>query len=165
MQVAPIKRASTFFLKAVIILIGAVVLTACAFAFPQLWKEGAREIPEYAYALYPGLLGFYVTIIPFFIALYQAFRLLHHVDQNNAFSELSVRALSAIKFCAIAMSVLYATAMPLVYILAELDDAPGLIVIGSAFVFAPLVVATVIAVVQKLLQSAIDMKAELDVTV
>lgn len=165
MKDAPIKRASTFFLKAVIILIGVGVLAACVLLFPQIASVGLRELSEYTHVLYPGLIGFFATVIPFFFALYQALKLLHYIDKNNAFSELSVNALRYIKYCAIAISILYAAGLPLLLVIAELDDAPGLSVIGLAIVIAPLIVATFAAVLQKLVQNAVDMKLENDLTV
>ncbi len=162
---APFKRASTYFLKAVIILIGIVALAICAFAFPAMWHAVNGGLPEFAPVIYPAFIGLYATAIPFFFALYQAFKLLHYIDTNSAFSELSVRALRNITYSAIAMSVLYAAAVPLAFVVAELDDAPGLGAIALAIVFAPLIVATFAAVLKKLVQSAIDLKTENDLTV
>ena len=165
MNVAPIKRASTLFLKAVIVVMAVAVLVFCVFLFPMVYAELEGGIPQFAYAIYPALMGLYASALPFFFALYQAFQLLHFIDANNAFSAVSVHALRRIKYCAIAMSVLYAAGMPLVVVLSDLDDAPGGIVIGLAIVLAPLVVATFAAVLQKLVQNAVDMKAEHDLTV
>lgn len=55
--------------------------------------------------------------------------------------------------------------MPFFYLLAEKDDAPGIILIGMVFVFAAFVVAVFAAVLQKLLKNAIDIKSENDLTV
>jgi hypothetical protein len=165
MKTVPIKRASTLFLKGAILLIGALVLAFCVFAFPQLWIEGTAELSDHAHVLYPGLIGFYLTAVPFFFALYQAFKLLQYIDANNAFSSSSISALRNIKFCAIAMSVLYWTGMPLVFVFADLDDAPGAVIIGAALACSPLIVATFAAVLQKLVQNAIDIKAENDLTI
>ncbi len=159
------KRASTFVLKAVIVVIGLGVLTMCVFLFPWLYAQLMKAPPGFGFVINSALVGFFATPVPFFIALYQAFRLLQNIDGNNAFSELSVEALRLIRYCAIAMSVLYAACMPLVYVFAELDDAPGVILIGAAITVAPLVVATFAAVLQKLIQSAVDMKSEQDLTV
>ena len=38
--------------------------------------------------------------------------------------------------------------MPLFYIVAEVDDAPGVIIIGIVFIFAPMVVSVFAAVLQ-----------------
>lgn len=160
-----IKRVSTLFLKAVLLIIGLLVLALCVFSFLPMWDGGTAALPEYTYVLYPGLIGLYATAIPFWLALYQAFKLLQYIDKNNAFSELSIKALRNIKFCAIAMSALYWTAMPLVFVLADLDDAPGGVLIGAALACSPLVVATFAAVLQKLVQNAVDMKLENDLTI
>ncbi|MNL82789.1 hypothetical protein D3C87_2102590 [compost metagenome] len=55
--------------------------------------------------------------------------------------------------------------MPLFYLLGEKDDAPGIIVIGMVIVFASMVIAVFAAVLQKLLNEAIDIKSENDLTV
>ena len=55
--------------------------------------------------------------------------------------------------------------MPLIYYAAEVDDAPGLILIGMVIIFASFVVAVFAAVLQKLLKNAIDIKSENDLTV
>ena len=164
MKTASAKRASTFFLKAVILFIGIAVFTLCALLFPPILRE-LRTVPEFTAVFYPGLFAFYATAIPFFFALYQSWKLLRYIDANNAFSEFSIQALRKIKYCAVAMSILYATNMPLVVLLSELDDAPGGIIIGFVIVLAPLTVATFAAVLQKLVQNAIDIKTENDFTV
>ncbi|MBP2113589.1 hypothetical protein J2Z70_003750 [Paenibacillus silagei] len=55
--------------------------------------------------------------------------------------------------------------MPLFYLMAEKDDAPGIIVIGMILIFASLVIAVFAAVLQKLLKDAIELKSENDLTV
>ena len=107
----------------------------------------------------------YVSVIPFFVALYQAFKLLSYIDKNQAFSELSVKALKNIKFCAMTISGLYVVIMPFVFLVADLDDAPGLVIIGMVPIFASMVIAVFAAVLQRLLQEAIDIKSENDLIV
>ena len=55
--------------------------------------------------------------------------------------------------------------MPLFYLIAEMDDAPGIILIGLVLIFASMVIAVFAAVLQRLLQEAIDIKSENDLTV
>jgi len=166
MNIPSSKRVSTFFLKAVLIVIALIVLIGCFFAFPNIWKGLPAEWPMIPTGLvYPGLITFYLSIIPFLIALYQAFKLLQFIDRNNAFSDASIGTLKNIKFCAIGMSVLYWASMPLMFAVAEFDDAPGLILMWAAFASSPLVIATFAAVLQKLVQNALDMKSEIDLTV
>ncbi|OAS82189.1 MULTISPECIES: DUF2975 domain-containing protein [Metabacillus] len=159
------KRGSTIFLKIAVFLIGTPVLALCIFGLPILAKEAAETNSEFAYVLYGILIVMYVSAIPFFVALYQAFKLLSYIDKNKAFSEISVKALKNIKFCAITISCLYVVGMPFFFIFAELDDAPGVILIGMVFIFAPIVIAVFAAVLQRLLQEAINIKSENDLTV
>lgn len=51
------------------------------------------------------------------------------------------------------------------YIVGEVDDAPGVIVIGMLLVFAPLVISVFAAVLQKVLKAAVDIKNDNDLTI
>jgi len=113
----------------------------------------------------PILLGMYVPAIPFFIALYQAWKLLSYIDKNKAFSDLSVKALKNIKYCAITISALYAAGIPYIFYVADKDDAPGVAAMGLVIIFASVVIAAFAALLQKLLQNAIEIKSENDLTV
>ncbi|CAM3105921.1 DUF2975 domain-containing protein [Filibacter tadaridae] len=159
------KQGSTLFLKAAVFLIGTPVLALCIFGLPMLAKEAAESNSVFVYVLYGILIIMYVSAIPFFVALYQAFKLLIYIDKNKAFSEISVKSLKNIKYCAITISGLYVAGMPFFYIFAEFDDAPGVILVGMLFIFAPMVIAVFAAVLQRLLQEAITIKSENDLTV
>jgi len=100
-----------------------------------------------------------------FFALYQALKILSYIDKNKAFSESSVKALKYIKYCAVTISIIYAGLIPLLFPIADADDAPGLIGFPIIIIFASIVIAVFAAVLQKLLQEAIDIKSENDLTV
>jgi hypothetical protein len=162
------KKSSTLFLKVAVIFIGIPVLAMCLFLLPQIANEANEALKkgsDLAFVVYGILMVMYVSAVPFYFALYQSFTLLSYIDKNQAFSELSVRALKKIKNCALTISGLYVIALPFVYILAEADDAPGLIIIGMVIIFAPMVIAVFAAVLQRLLQEAIDIKSENDLIV
>lgn len=162
------KKGSTLFLKAAVILIGLPVLALCMFLLPQIANEAneaAERGSDLAFAVYAILMVMYLSAVPFYFALYQSFNLLTYIDRNQAFSDLSVIALKKIKNSAIVISGLYVVGLPFVYVLAEVDDAPGLILIGMGMIFAPLVVAVFAAVLQRLLKEAIDYKEENDLIV
>lgn len=162
------KRSSTLFLKAAVIFMGIPVLALCIFLLPQIVNEAneaADKGSDLAYVVYGIVTVMYITAIPFYFALYQSFTLLSYIDRNQAFSDLSVLALKKIKNCAITISGFYVIVLPFVYILAEIDDAPGLILVGMVMVFAPLVIAVFAAVLQRLLKEAIDIKSENDLIV
>ncbi|MFP5105844.1 DUF2975 domain-containing protein [Neobacillus sp. C211] len=146
-------------------LIGIPVLALCIFLVPELGNVAAKLLPEFAYIKYLVSIVFYASAIPFYFALYQAFKLLRYIDKNKAFSQISVKALKKIKHCAITISILHVLVLPLFYLFAEKDDAPGVIFVGLVVPFASMVIAVFAAVLQKLLKEAIDIKSDNDLTV
>jgi hypothetical protein len=153
------KKGSTLFLKFVICVLGLAALAFCVFVIPQTIGSFDKEGYD------PILLGMYFPAIPFFIALYQGFKLLGYIDSSTAFSHDSVHTLKIIKYCAITVSGLYAAGMPYIFIVADKDDAPGVVLIGLIIISAALVIAVFAAVLQNLLQSALEIKSENDLTV
>jgi len=153
------KPRSTLLLKGVVVLIGLIVLAVCIFLLP------AGIISDRTGMFRPLLAGLYVPAIPFFVALYQALKLLGHIDKNQAFSQLSVSTLKIIKYCAIIIALLFVAGMPYIFYVGDKDDAPGVILIGLVIIFASFVIATFAALLQKLLKDALDIKSENDLTV
>jgi hypothetical protein len=157
------KRGSTIFLKAVLVLIGAIAL-ALMLWFPQ--TEGrAANLDLIGIYSDPFILYLYTASISFYAAFIQAFKLLGYIEKNKVFSEISVKALRNIKYCALIFTGFMVGAMPQVIIFGDHDDAPGAVVIGLIIIFAGIVVATGVAIAQKLLQKAVDIKSENDMTV
>jgi len=106
----------------------------------------------------------YGAAVPFFFALYQAFKLLKYIDEDTTFSELSVMALKNIKCCAIIISGLYVLGMPIFHFIARKIDPPiGITVL--IIIFASLMIAVFASILQRLLQEAIQIKSENDWTV
>jgi len=163
------KWGSTLILRFAIFAIGIPVLGLCVYVLPRIAAEAMEQQAKHganlAYVILGTLLIVYISAIPFFLALYQALKLLKYIDANEAFSELSVMALRKIRNFAAVISGLYVLALPLIYLIAEWDDAPGLIVIGLVVSGSSMVIAVIAAVQKKLLQQAIHIKTENDLTV
>lgn len=159
------KRSSTAVLKAAVFLVGLPVLAVCIYGLSRFDPNSPYwALPELENLQYPLLIGMYIGMIPFFIALYQSLKLLGYIDRNQAFSTFSVKAIRNIKRCAIAIIIVYLIEMPFLYMLTMADDAPA-IIMGLFVIFASLVVAVFAALLQKLLQDAIRIKSENDLTV
>lgn len=159
------KNGSTLFLRASLVGMGLIVLTVCFFVIPSIFREWGQEFPHLSYWRYAIAAALTITAVAFFAAEYQAMKLLNYVDKNQAFSKRSVRALKNIKYAALVISTMYAGGMPLVYQVANKEDAPGLILFAMFFVFTPLAIAVFTSVAQRLLQNAIAIKSENDLTV
>jgi hypothetical protein len=159
------KRNSTIFLQVVIVLIGIGALAL------MLWEphlEG-RNVNATLFQIYfndPFLACAYLASIPFFVALYQAFKLLGYIGQNKVFSLQSVKALRTIKYCAMSL-VGFVVAAEAYFFIAQSgkEDIAGGVVMGLLLMFSSIVIATAAAVFEKLLQSAVDIKSENDLTV
>ena len=159
------KKVTTLFLKTAVLLMGIPVLALCIFLVPEIGNISAKLLPEFTYIKYLVSIVFYLSAIPFYFALYQAFKLLRYIDKNMAFSEISIRALKKITHCAITISTLHVLVLPLFYLFADKDDAPGVIFVGLVVPFASMVIAVFAAVLHRLLQEAIDIKSENDLIV
>lgn len=153
------KTSSTLLLKLVVVLTGTAVLVLCLFILPRGIKvtqwDGYRPI----------LLGMYVPAIPFFFALLQALKLLNLIDHNKAFSKASIKALNSIQYCGIAIGTMYGVSLPYIFITAQKDDAPGVVLIGLVFTFAPIAIAVLAAVIRDVFKNAIKIKLINDKTI
>lgn len=142
------KKGSTLFLKVIVLLIGLPVLALCI-----LWLPSVID-----YLPLLVIVGLYLTAISFFFALFQALKLLTYIDKNEAFSKLSVSALKNIKLCSFIICIIYAIILPLIYPLADADDAPGLLAIPIVFLFASSVIAVFAAVLERLFKESLNLK-------
>ena len=145
-------------------LIGIVVL-AIMIRFPL--TEG-RAVNLDLFSIYsdPFIMYGYLASIAFFVALYQAFKLLGYIGQNKVFSLSSVKALKTIKYCAIILSVLIVMAALYIRIFHAKDDDPaGFIAMCIVTTFVSIVIATAAAIFERILQNAVDIKSENDLTV
>lgn len=158
------KKISIVFLQAVIVLIGIIAL-AVLIRFPL--TEGRAADLDLFHIYFDGFILYgYAISITFFVGLYKAFRLLGYIGQNRVFSLESVKALRSIKYCAIAFSFFIVAAGIYIKIFHHKDDDPaGFLAMCMVVTFASIVVATAVAVFEKLLQKAIDMKSENELTI
>jgi hypothetical protein len=157
------KKGSTLFLKIVILLIGLVVLTGMLW-FPQ--TEGrAANLDLYSIYADPFIIYIYIASAPFFIGLYQAFKLLNFIDSNKAFSQEAVHTLRNMKFASLSLIGFIVLALFYIRLNAGGEDSAGPTAIGILVSFTAAVIATAAGVFQKLLQNAVDIKSENDLTV
>lgn len=143
------------------IFIGLTILTICAVGLPSL--IGSELVGDFDYG--PIFIGLYVPVVPFFLALHQALKILDNIEKNKAFSITSITAFKKIKYCALLISALFTIGMPYIFYIADRDDAPGVAAMGFVIIGASFVIATAAAVFQSLVQNAVDIKSENDLTV
>ncbi len=106
----------------------------------------------------------YIGSIPFFVALYQAFKVLGYAGQNNIFSQAAVKSLRTIKYCAIAIIGFVAVSV-IFFLSSDPEDRPAGVFMRILITFPSIVVATAAALFERILQNAVEIKSENDLTV
>jgi hypothetical protein len=135
------KQGTKFFLIAAGFIIVIPILGFFIFALPMIITGLSRVFPVSPYLQYFGFIGLYGAVTPFLVALYLALKLLINIKKDKAFSESSLMALKNIKYCARTISVLYVIGMPLLFLMADADDAPGVILFALIVILAGIVSA------------------------
>jgi cytochrome bd-type quinol oxidase subunit 2 len=157
------KRGSTIFLQVIIVLIGVGALTLLLWE-PHVEGRNAHATLFQIYFNDPFLAYAYIASISFFVALYQAFKVLGYVGSNKVFSQAAVKALRTIKYCAIAI-IGFVAVGEIFILLNKSDDRAGGVFMGILITFGSVVIATAAAMFARILQSAVDIKSENDLTV
>ena len=154
-MLTPVKRAATIFLQIVIALLGMGVLVALLWE-PQLEGRNVNATQFEIYFKDPFLAYIYLAFIPFFVGLYQAFKILGYARRDEIFSPRSVRALRIIKYCASAMAILFlgAVAYLFIFIRGE-DDIAGGVAMGVFVILAASITAIGAGVFERVLQNSV----------
>ncbi len=163
-RVISIEKGSTLFLRAAAGVIGLGILALCALLLPVMWMDAYREYPLYGYVVRVIVAAMYLSAVPFYIGIYNGWRVLDAIDRGRAFTVRSVRALRTVAWCAGSISIIYLVSLPFFYIWAK-GDAPGLMVIGLFLVGMPLIICVAVGLLRRLLVEAVTIKSENDLTV
>jgi hypothetical protein len=150
------KRSSTIFLQVAVILLGVGVFV---FLLWEPQREG-RNVNATQFEIYfkdPFLAYIYLAFVPFFVALYQAFKILGYAGRNEIFSQRSVRALRIIKYCAITTAIFILGAEAYLFIfMSGKDDIAGGVMMGAFIIFVSAIIATAATVFERKLQKNLN---------
>jgi len=158
------RRSSTVFLQIVIVLIGVGALALLLWE-PQIEGVNAHATNFEIYFKDPFLALVYIGSIPFFAALYQAFKVLGYAGHNKIFSKEAVKSLRTIKYCALAIIGFVVVEEIFILLNHGSDDPAGGVFMGVLITFGSIVIATAAAMFERILQNAVDIKSENDLTV
>lgn len=158
-------KVSTLFLKIALIFLIFPVIPLCIFMVPEIGETVAFLTDDSVFFKWLAMFGFWVSVVPYFIALWKSFQLLQLIDHKEAFSMQAVKQLHGIKWCALVILVLHICLLPVFYLFADYDDAPGVIFVGCVVPFASLTIAVFAAVLQRLLIEAMEYKTENDLMI
>lgn len=156
------KRVSTIFLQVVIVLFATGILAWL------LWEPHGEGVNAHAgfFEVYldPFIAYIYIGSIPFFVAAYQAIKLLGYIGRDEIFSPGAVRALRIIKYSALVL-IGFVVVSALFMIGGEREDRPAGVFLRLLITFPSIVLATAAFITERILQNAVDIKSENDLTV
>ncbi|HKO77571.1 MAG TPA: DUF2975 domain-containing protein [Flavobacterium sp.] len=153
------KRSATIFLQLVIVLIGIATFIALLWE-PQIEGRNVHATNFEIYFKDPFLALVYVGSIPFFVALYQVFKILGYIKQNKVFSQTAIKALHTIKYCAIAIICFVVVEEIFIMLNHGNDDAAGGVFMGILIILGSVVVAAASITFEHILQDGMDIKNE-----
>jgi hypothetical protein len=155
------KRSLAIFLQATILLIGVGVFALL------LWEPNleGRNLNATLFEVYfkdPFLAYIYLAFVPFFVALYQAFKILGYARRDELFSQRPVRALRIIKYCAITTAIFILGAEAYIFTFVRgTDDIAGGVMMGAFIILVSAIIATAAAVFERTLRKAVERKSDL----
>jgi hypothetical protein len=142
---------SSSLLKVVIILVGVAVFIAMLW-FPQIEGRNRNSGPIELYFNDPFLAYSYLASIPFFVGLYQGFKLVSALNKKGSFKKTAIHSLQIIKNCAL-ISIGFIILGELILFFGEPEeDLAGIVALGIMLTFISLIVATSSSLVLRLLK-------------
>jgi Protein of unknown function (DUF2975) len=144
------KRTSTVFLQLLVVLIGIGALALL------LWEPHTEGVNAHATFFQVYLDSFialvYAGSIPFFVAVYQAFKVLGYAGKNKICSPAAVKALRTIKYCAVTI-IGFVAVEEIVIMFNNSDDRAGGVFMGVLITFGSIVIAAAAAMFERILQN------------
>lgn len=144
------KYKKTLFLKiSLVFMFIPFVLLSCI-AAPQLIIEGMQNDEINIWFVIPFSILMSLVLFPCAVAMFQTFKLFINIEKGMYYSEKSVRSFNIIKYCALIALILFFAMLPSIFYFMEMDDAPGLGLLGLIFVFAAASIAVFASVMRDL---------------
>jgi len=139
-------------------LFAAAGLLVCYFVVPELGAAIPKFHPDRSFWQYPVLVGLYLGAACFFYALVHFWLMLDSIDREELPSK---KNMGAVRSSSVIFSVLYLVfPMPVAFVMAEADDAPGAMLIGAALVIIPLGAAAAMAILERIVEAAMPRRGE-----
>jgi len=149
------KRASIMFIQGAVVLIGISAFVLLLWE-PQIEGRNVNATNFEIYFHDPFLALVYTGSIPFFVGVYQVFKLLGYIGQNRTFSQDSLKALKTIKYCAIAVIGFVIVEEISIILNHGDDDATGGFFMGVIITLGSILVAGIAAKFEKNFKKAIN---------
>jgi hypothetical protein len=154
MKPPTLPRSLALCLQVVTMLIGICILGFLLWE-PHVEGRNAHATVFEIYFKDPFLAYVYVGSIPFFVAVYRAFKLFNDVRRNETFSLLTLNDLRAINRCAITLVGFIAGGVVFILMFGDGEDRPAGIFMSALFACGASVIAIAASKFAHYLQSAL----------
>lgn len=141
------RKYSIWYLKGFILLVCLILAVLSGMFLYSLFEDPVN--PKYAGSIYPILVAMYLSLLPVFYTLFSTFKLVSGLEKKEN-QESRQHILQKISKASLIFGGIYVIALPFMYKLADLDDAPGLILFGTLPI---LLAAAVYAALQLILEN------------
>jgi hypothetical protein len=142
-------------LKIFLILAALPILYLDIFIFPSLLELSVySEYPLIGYVVVL-IISVYFLTLPYFLSLYKAFKLLILIERNEFFSIKSLSHLKLIMISAYSAALILLVDMPILYLIVDYDDSPGLLLMGLFVLALVIFTAIFISVLRSVIKSKV----------
>lgn len=97
--------------------------------------------------------------------VYALNKLLTLIDRDEIFSSHTLTIMNRVQKLTLSIAIATIGLMPFFFTLAELDDAPGLVLFGAGIVFIPFAIHVLVVVLKETLSKAVSIKRENELTI
>lgn len=124
------KSWQTIFLK-IVVFIGLIpVFFFNFYQFPLFLIEGFKSDFYLAKYLIIIIFSFYLMLVPYLLILFNIFKLIVNMEKNQLFNDETSKSFSLITKFSYIITFLFVVDLPFFYLIADYEDAPGLILFG-----------------------------------
>lgn len=148
--------------KGAILFFGAIILLFTTLIGIQLFTSTNTQVTSYELIFIAAIL---LTVYFSFNILFNLFKVVDLIAKKQAFTEAILRFVKRIKKTIFYLACSFCGVLPLVYHGADIEDAPGLMLLGIGVVLIPFAIFLFAQIVEELFKSAIELQKENDLTV
>ena len=157
------QKSLSKWLKAAIVLIGISGLVVYLFVIPSEGQALKYSNPEFSNRYLPWLVFILLTGVPVYVALFFAWKVAENIGRNNSFSKENARYLKWISYLAAGDSVYFLLGN---FILLLLNMShPGVFLLAFTVIFLGEAISVAAACLSHLIQKAVDLQEESDLTI
>lgn len=126
-------------IKIIIILISTIILTLSIYGLIVYFNNGPFN-PEYAKILYPPFIGVYVSTLLIYLCLFNIYRVIKNIEKKQGYSLSTYRYIVYIQLFSFQITIIYLFISYFIYKIADMDDAPGLILINILILLVSIII-------------------------